>query len=93
MNFWKFAWENCTYMNGLNVIPEFEDWECAEFAAEMVADIETAMESGDVAGLAQYIEEIFETWDYTDDDDAMEILCGWHWIIREALGLTEKHIG
>ena len=91
MNFWKFAWENCTYMNGLNVIPEFEDWECAEFAAEMVADIETAMESGDLEGLRQYIETIYEVWENSDDDaEAMEILRGWHWIVREVLEQTEK---
>lgn len=90
MNFWRFAWENCMFMNNLSVIPEFELYECAETTAEIVAEIEHAMESGDVAGLEQYIEAIYEVWDHSGDDDALEILHGWHWIVREALELTEK---
>ena len=85
MNFWKFAWETVNFMNDLNVIREYQQYECAEITAEMVADIERAMESGDVTGLEAYIEAIYEVWDHSGDDDALEILHGWHWIVREAL--------
>ena len=84
MNTWAFAWRNVEYLNSLEMCP-YENWVLAQETAEMVAEIEHAMKRGELDGIRQYVEVIYERWENTDDDDAMELLEDWHWIVKEAL--------
>lgn len=89
MNIWAFAWRNVAYMNSLEMCPH-ENWVLAKETAEMVAAIEKALKRGNLDGIRAYIGAIYDQWENTADDEAMELLEDWHWIIREA---DKKNIG